>query len=131
MALADPRRRRNPVATMLRDAVVLLAVLAIGTTVQVSFERLPVSRDAGPRSATAPQVRPVRPAEVDVDRFTAEPEETVAPAEFWLERPRSAIHADRVEQVESSPGSAIDRGVNVEIPEIAIPRLRLLSTERR
>jgi creatinine amidohydrolase/Fe(II)-dependent formamide hydrolase-like protein len=124
MPLADPRRRRNPVATSLRDAVVVLAVLAIGTTVQISFERLPGSHGDGARMSSAPHARP---ADVDMDRWTLDPEDAVAPVESERERHRSAIRADRAE---SNAGPAADRGVNVEIPAIATHALRLVSVER-
>ena len=127
MPLADPRRRRNPVATSLRDAVVVLAVLAIGTTVQVSFERLPGSNGDGERMSSAPHARPARPADVDIDRLTLDPDDGVAPVESERQRHRSAIRADRAE---SNAGPAADRGVNVEIPAIATRALRVLSVER-
>ncbi len=130
MALADPRRRRNPVATSLRDAVVLLAVLAIGTTVQVSFDQAPAARGDGARLSSAPHARPVRPADVEIDRFTLDPAEAVAPSETERERRRSAIRAERAERVESGAGPAADRGVNVEIPAISVHGWRLLSVDR-
>ena len=130
MPMADPRRRRNPAATTLRDAVVLLAVLAIGTTVQVSFERLPASHGDGSQLSSAPQARPIRPADVRLDRFTVDPEAAVPPTESERERRRSAMRADHAGRAESSAGPAADRGVNVEIPAIATQALRLLSAER-
>lgn len=130
MPLADPTRRHNPVATSLRDAVIVLAVLAIGTTVQVSFERLPASHDEGGRLSSAPHARPVRPIDVESDRFEADPDAVVLPAETERERRRSAVRADRAERAESGAGPAVDRGVNVEIPAIAMPALRLVSVDR-
>ena len=131
MSLARATRRRNPVATTLRDAVVLLAVLAIGTTVQVSIEPVPTALDAASRAPTelAPAAarHRVRPAAVGADRWIAEPENAALPPGATRERqPSSALPG----RPDSNAGPAVDRGVTVEISPIAARALRLLSLDR-
>lgn len=131
MPFARATRRRNPVATTLRDAVVLLAVLAIGTTIQVSVEPAAPALDAASRapSALSPAAarHRVRPAAVGADRWIAEPENAVLPPGAARERERSSALPGRPD---SKAGPAVDRGVTVEIPPIAARALRLLSLGR-
>jgi hypothetical protein len=131
MPLARATRRRNPVATTLRDAVVLLAVLAIGTTVQVSIEPVPTALDAASRAPTelspAAASHRVRPAGVGAERWIAEPENAVLPPGAARERQRSSAVPGGPD---NNAGPAVDRGVTVEIPPIAARAQRLLSLDR-
>lgn len=130
MIVTRATRRRNPAATTLRDAVVLLAVLAIGTTVQVSYNRTPEDLDAAARPssiAAHPEHRPTRPAAVDSERWRIVTEEAGAPSVASRERTRANAAP---EGSRSEDGPQGDPRVTVEVLPIATRTFRLWSADR-